>query len=159
MPRRDERRQHEIIESLIVSYNMEIETVMNYIANSVDLDGALAAPIKAALAADVPTELGHAQIVAKRIKTIGGMTPGSLALKWTQKSLQPPPDSTDLLAVVRGVIDAEEGAIEQYEKIIELSDGVDPATQDMAIELLADEQEHLREFLGFHKELEGLLRR
>ncbi len=150
---------HAIVEALIRAYNMEIETVMNYIANSVDLDGALAAPIKAALAADIPTELAHAQMVAKRIKTIGGVTPGSLKLTWGQKSLQPPADSTDLLAVVKGVIDAEEAAIEGYEKIIQLSDGIDHATQDMAIELLADEQEHLREFLGFHKELESLLRR
>jgi len=148
-----------VIEALTDAYNMEIETVMNYIANSVDLDGALAAPIKAALAADIPAELGHAQLVAKRIKTIGGRVPGSLQLVWGQKSLQPPAKTTDLLAVVQGVIDAEDAAIAGYERIIKLCEGVDFATQDMAIELLSDEQEHLREFLGFQKELEGLLKR
>lgn len=148
-----------VIEALTDAYNMEIETVMNYIANSVDLDGALASPIKAALAADVPAELAHAQLVAKRIKTIGGRVPGSLNLVWGQKSLQPPAKTTDLLAVVQGVIDAEEAAIAGYERIIKLCEGVDFATQDMAVELLSDEQDHLREFLGFQKELEGLLKR
>ncbi|MBL0921360.1 MAG: rubrerythrin [Phycisphaerales bacterium] len=149
----------EIVDALIDAYNMEIETVMNYIANSVDLDGALAAPIKAALAADVPAELGHAQLVAKRIKTIGGRVPGSLSLVWGQNSLQPPEKTTDLLAVVQGVIDAEKAAIAGYERIIKICEGADFATQDLAIELLSDEQEHLREFLGFQKELEHLLQR
>mgnify|MGYP001496021551 CR=1 FL=1 len=148
-----------VIDALTDAYNMEVETVMNYIANSVDLDGALAAPIKAALAADIPAELSHAQMVAKRIKTIGGRVPGSLSLHWGQKSLQPPAKTTDLLAVIQGVIDAEEAAIAGYERIIQLCDGVDFATQDMAIALLSDEQEHRREFLGFQKELEGLLKR
>lgn len=146
-----------IVSELIRSYNMELETVMNYIAASVDLDGALAAPIKAALAADVPTELQHAQTIAKRIKTIGGFVPGSLDLSWDQEALQPPKDTTDLLAVVRGVIEAESAAIAQYQKIIEITDGKDMATQDLAIALLADEQEHFREFDGFRKELEKLL--
>ncbi len=148
-----------VIEALTDAYNMEIETVMNYIANSVDLDGALASSIKAALAADIPAELGHAQLVAKRIKTIGGRVPGSLNLVWGQKSLQPPEKTTDLLSVVQGVIDAEEAAIAGYERIIKLCEGVDFATQDLAVELLSDEQEHLREFLGFQKELESLLKR
>lgn len=148
-----------VIEALTLSYNLEIETVMNYIAASNNLDGALASPIKAALAADVPAELAHAQGLAKRIKTLGGAVPGSLSLDWSQKSLQPPKDTTDLLKVIDGVIDAEAGAIKQYEKIIDMCGGADMPTQDLAITNLADEQEHLREFLGFRKELEKLLKR
>ena len=148
-----------VIAELTLAYNMEIETVMNYLAISVNLDGALAEPIKKALAADIAAELAHAQAIANRIKTVGGLTPGSMALEWTQRTLQPPRDTTDLLAVVHGVIDAEEGAIEQYEKIIALTDEIDPATQDLAITHLADEQEHLREFRGYLKELERLFSR
>ena len=40
---------------------------------------------------------------------------------------------------------AEQGAIEQYNKIIKLCDGVDYVTQDLAITNLADEEEHRRE--------------
>ena len=144
-----------IIDALCDAYNAEIETVANYIANSVNLDGIRAKHIKQSLHEDIQEELGHAQMLASRIKTIGGTVPGSQALKWEQTTLQPPDDTTDVIAVIRGVIDAEEAAIEGYQKIIELTEGVDHATQDLAIDLMADEQEHRRDFLGFLKEFEA----
>ena len=52
------------------------------------------------------------------------------------------------------MIEAEESAIAQYKKIIKICDGVDYPTQDLAIELLSDEEEHRREFVGFLKEYE-----
>jgi bacterioferritin len=148
-------RNQEIIDALAVSYNMELETVMTYIALSVNLDGVRAKHIKDELEADVPTELQHAQLIANRIKTIGGLVPGSMKLKMEQDFLQPPADTTDIETVVRGVIAAEESAIAQYKKVIELASGIDPATEDLAITALADEEEHRREFLGFLKELEA----
>lgn len=150
----DSGANEKIITALQKAYNAEIETVANYIANSQNLDGVRAKHIKESLAADVTEELNHAQLLAKRIKTIGGQTPGSMQLKMTQSTLQPPKSTTDILSVIKGVIDAEESAIEGYKEIIELTDGVDHPTQDLAIELLADEQEHRREFVGFLKEYE-----
>ena len=150
-----EAQNKKIIEALIACYNAELETVANYIANSVNLDGVGAKHIKNSLDADVQEELGHAQMVAKRIKTIGGVAPGSQALKMTQTQLQPPKDTTDVRAVIEGVIQAEEDAIRGYETVIEASgNGVDAATEDLAIDLMADEQEHRREFLGYLKEFE-----
>ncbi|MBL8848350.1 MAG: hypothetical protein JNG89_01645 [Planctomycetaceae bacterium] len=148
-----EKRQ-QIVKELIVSYWMEIETVMNYLANSIDLDGVRAEEIKKSLAADVTAELGHAQVLARRIKTLSGRVPGSKGFKADQASLQPPKDSTDVVAVIKGVIAAEEGAIAQYNKIIKLCDGEDYVTQDLAITNLADEEEHRREFIGFLREYE-----
>lgn len=142
----------QIIEELKASYRMELETVMNYLANSTNLDGVRAEEIKKSLAADITAELGHAQTLARRIKTLGGQVPGSLALKWDQRSLQPPADQTDVVTVIRGVIEAEEGAIQQYSKIIKMCDGVDYVTQDIVIGLMGDEEEHRREFVGFLKE-------
>lgn len=144
----------EIIKELKIAYGMELETVQNYIAASVNLDGVRSDVIKKALAADITEELGHAQAIAKRIKTIGGKVPGSLALDRRQKSLQPLEDTTDVVGVIRGVIEAEEGAIAQYNKIIRICDGVDYVTQDMAITLLSGEEDHLREFMGFLTEYE-----
>jgi bacterioferritin len=144
-----------IIKLLIKAYNAEIETVMNYIANSVNLDGIRAEHIKSSLAADVAEELGHAQTVAARIKVIEGTVPGSLDLKWSQKKMQPPAKSTDVVAVIKGVIAAEEDAIKGYEDIIEACNGVDPVTEDMAITILSDEQNHRSEFIGFLKEIEA----
>lgn len=148
----DDRTQ--IVEELKKSYRMEVETVMNYIANSINLDGVRAEEIKKSLAADVTAELNHAQMLGKRIKTLGGQVPGSLEMKWDQRSMQPPGDSTDVITVIRGVIEAEDGAVHQYGKIIKMCDGVDYVTQDLCIQLMGDEEEHRREFIGFLKEYE-----
>lgn len=141
-----------IIEELQIAYRMELETTLNYIANSINLDGVRAEKIKEALAADIQAELGHAQQLGKRIKTIGGKVPGSLGMQWGQTALQPPEESTDVVSVIKGVIEAEQAACEQYTKIIKLSDGLDYVTQDMCITLMADEEDHRREFIGFLKE-------
>ncbi|MDF1756555.1 MAG: ferritin-like domain-containing protein [Verrucomicrobiales bacterium] len=144
----------EIIKELKVAYAMELETVQNYIAASVNLDGVRSDVIKKALAADIAEELGHAQILANRIKTIGGIVPGSFDNERNQKTLQPLEDTTDVVSVIKGVIDAEEGAMAMYNKIIKMCDGVDYVTQDMAITLLSGEEDHRREFIGFLTEYE-----
>ena len=143
-----------IVRELKKAYNMELETVMNYVANSIHLDGVRAEQIRNALAADVTEELGHAQQLAQRIKTLDSGIPGSFELKMEQKSLQPPKDQTDVISVIKGVIEAEEGAIAQYRKLIELTDGVDYVTQDLCITLMGDEEEHRRQFKGYLKEYE-----
>ncbi|MGF1679165.1 MAG: ferritin-like domain-containing protein [Candidatus Methylacidiphilales bacterium] len=145
---------YDIIQELKVAYAMELETVQNYIAASVNLDGVRSDIIKKALSADIATELAHAQQLAGRIKTIGGMVPGSLSLTRNQNLLQPTEDTTDIIHVIKGVIAAEESAIRQYNSIIQMCDGRDYVTQDMAIGLLSGEEEHRREFIGFLKEYE-----
>lgn len=143
-----------IIKELTVSYNMELETVINYISNSVNPDGVRAEEIKKSLGADVVGEIAHAQQLARRIKQLGGTVPGSLDMEWTQKMLQPVKKSTDIVSVIKGVIAAEEGAIAQYMKLIKLCDGEDYVTQDLCIQLMGDEEAHLIEFRGFLKEYE-----
>lgn len=146
-------KQPTLTDLLVAAYNAEIETVMNYLANSVHLDGVRADVVKRSLTAEVTAELGHATLLANRIKILGGAVPGSAALKWTQASLQPPADSTDVIAVVRGVIDAEESAVEMYRTLIRRCDGTDYVTQDLAITILGDEQEHLRLYQGYLADL------
>lgn len=150
----DKAKRQEIAELLTQAYWMEIETVMNYLANSIDLDGVRAEEIKKALAADVTEELGHAQLFGKRIKTLYGSVPGSNGFKAAQPFLQPPKDSTDVAAVIRGVIEAERGAIAHYSKIIALTQEADPVTADMLTTIMADEEQHMRTFEGYLKEYE-----
>ena len=148
-----EQYRSQIVELLTTAYWMEIETITNYIANSVHLDGVRAEEIKKALAADVASELMHAQSLVKRIKEIGGRVPGSMEFKPTQLSLQPPVETTDIVAVIKGVIDAENGAIEHYGKLIELcGDARDYVTQDLCITSLGDEEGHRTTFTGYLKE-------
>jgi len=146
------KKRKEIIDNLIKSYWMEIETVINYISNSINLDGVRAEEIKKSLALDVTEEIGHAQSLAKRIKELGGLVPSSADLKPVQSFLQTKEDTTDVVSVIEGVITAENGAIEQYNKIIKLCDGLDYVTQDLCIRLLGMEESHRIEFVGFLKE-------
>ncbi|OGU36438.1 MAG: rubrerythrin [Ignavibacteria bacterium RIFOXYB2_FULL_35_12] len=142
----------EIISNLIKSYWMEIETVINYISNSVNLDGVRAEEIKKSLSVDILEEIAHAQSLAKRIKELGGSVPGSMELKAEQKYLQTLKDTTDVVSVIEGVIQAEDGAVKQYNKLIKLCEGKDYVTQDLCIRLLGMEESHRIEFKGFLKE-------
>ena len=139
----------DIIAELKKSYAIELETIQNYLANSVDLDGEGAEEVKKSLEEEIALKLKHGRRLAKRIKVLGGRVPGSLELPRDQNLLQPPMDNTDVMAVIQGVIAMKEAAIGQYQKIINLTDGLDYVTQDLVIDLLSDEQEHRRLFLGF----------
>ena len=146
--------REDIVALLTKAYWMEIETVMSYIAASTNLDGVRAQEIRESLATDVEEELGHAKEFANRIKELYGVVPGSEEFRPEQSFLQPPEHQTDVVAVIRGVIEAESGAIEHYTRIVEETEGVDPVTQDMVIAILRDEQGHRRLFEGFLREYE-----
>ena len=147
-------QREEIIELLKKAYWMEIETVMSYITNSINPDGVRAQEIVESLQADITEELGHAQQFAQRIKELYGVVPGSLDFTPEQSYLQPPDEQTDIVTVIKGVIEAENGAIDHYNQIIEATEGIDPVTNDMVIEILHDEEGHRRLFEGFLREYE-----
>jgi bacterioferritin len=147
-------KREEIVGLLTRAYWMEMETVMSYLANAAALDGIRAEEIAEALDADVDEELGHARKFAGRIKELYGTPPGSMDFAAEQQSLQPPEDPTDVVSVIKGVIEAEAGAIAHYTRIIESCDGTDWATQDMVIDILRDEESHLRTFERYLREFE-----
>jgi bacterioferritin len=148
-------KRDELIGLLAKAYWMEIETVMSYLANSINPDGVRAQEIKESLDEDIQEELGHAQQFGRRIKELYGVVPGSLEFSAEQKYLQPPEHQTDIVHVIKGVIEAETGAIEHYNRMIEFCDGVDFVTQDMVIDILRDEEGHRRLFEGFLREFEA----
>jgi bacterioferritin len=147
--------REKIIELLKTAYWMEIETVMSYIANSVNPDGVRAQEIIESLNGDIQEELGHAQQFAARIKELYGVVPGSLDFHAEQSYLQPPEHQTDIVHVIKGVIEAETGAIEHYNTIIRETEEIDPVTQDMVIAILRDEEGHRRLFEGYLREYEA----
>jgi bacterioferritin len=148
-------QREQIVQMLTKAYWMEIETVMNYISNSINPDGVRAQEIIESLQEDIQEELGHAQQFAARIKELYGVVPGSLDFTAEQSYLQPPEHQTDIVHVIKGVIEAETGAIEHYNRIIEATDGVDFVTQDMVIAILHDEEGHRRLFEGYLREYEA----
>jgi bacterioferritin len=144
-----------LIQMLTKAYWMELETVMSYIANSINPDGVRAQEIIESLEEDIEEELGHARQFGSRIKELYGVVPGSLDFKAEQSYLQPPDEQTDIVHVIKGVIEAESGAIEHYNAIIEFCEGRDPVTQDMVIDILRDEEGHRRLFEGFLREYQA----
>ncbi len=144
----------QLVGMLEKAYFMELETVMSYIANSVNPDGIRGREIAESLEEDIQEELAHARDFAKRIKELYGVVPGSLDFTAEQTFLQPPASQTDVPHIVRGVIAAETAAIEHLNAIIDFCEGRDPVTQDMVIAILRDEEGHRRLFEGFLRELE-----
>jgi len=148
-------KRGEIVELLKQAYWMEMETVMSYTANAINPDGVRADPVRASLLEDIQEELGHAQLFGRRIKALYGTVPGTQEFSASQAGLQPPADAIDVVHVIKGVIEAERGAIEHYNGLLEACAGVDPVTEDMVITILADEQDHLRTFEGFLRDYEA----
>jgi bacterioferritin len=150
---REERER--IVEMLTKAYWMEIETVMSYIANSVNPDGVRAQEIIKSLREDIQEELGHATQFASRIKELYGIVPGSMDFQAEQSYLQPPEHQTDIVHVIKGVIQAETGAIDYYNQVIDATEESDPVTNDMVIAILHDEEGHRRLFEGFLREYQS----
>ncbi|MFC6938768.1 ferritin-like domain-containing protein [Salinirubellus sp. GCM10025818] len=143
----------EVTRLLRKAYGDEIETVMNYMTNSIILDGVRAEEIKESLDTDIQEELDHARLLGERLKQLDERPPSSAEFEAHQHSLQPPEDSTDVPAVIEGVLDAEEDAIETYRSLIKAAEEADdPVTEDIAVTILADEEAHRTEFRGFRKE-------
>jgi len=143
----------EVTRLLRKAYGDEIETVMNYLTNSIVLDGVRAQEIVESLQADIQEELTHAEMLGQRLKDLEERPPASAEFEARQDSLQPPADSTDVLAVIEGVLDAEEDAIATYKALIEAArEADDPVTEDLAIQILSDEEAHRTEFRAFRKE-------
>jgi bacterioferritin len=143
----------QVVDLLREAYTDEMETVMNYQTNAIVLDGVRAEEIKESLQQDIQEELGHAEQLGQRLKQLGARPPASGEFTARQESLQPPEDPTDVLAVIDGVLDAEEDAIDTYSALINAAEAADdPVTEDLAVTILSDEEAHRTEFYGFKKE-------
>lgn len=150
---RREDREH-VVQLLTQAYWMEIETVMNYVAGSINPDGVRAREVAESLAEDIEEELGHAKMFGERIKELYGVVPTSIEFRPEQDFMRPPEHQTDVVDLIRGVIRAESGAIDHYSRIVAETEEIDPVTQDMVISILHDEQGHRRLFEGFLREYE-----
>ena len=134
-----------VVETLKRAYLDEMETVINYQTNAIVLDGVRAQEIKESLQTDIQEELAHAERLGQRLKQLGARPPASGEFVARQESLQPPED--------RGVLDAEEDAIATYRGLVDGAEAADdPVTEDLAVEILGDEEAHRTEFRGFEKE-------
>ena len=149
-------KREQIVELLKKAYWMEIETVMSYIANSINPDGVRAQEIIESLQEDIQEELGHAQQFAARIKELYGVVPGVDGVHG-RADLPPaarrtrPTSCTSSRASSR----PRPARSSTTTAIIEETEGVDPVTNDMVIAILRDEEGHRRLFEGYLREYEA----
>ena len=134
-------KARDVVNGLKKSYAMALESVQNYLANSIHLEGPAADRVKKMLENAVASELQHARRLARRIKILGDRVPGSLELPRDQNYLQPPIDNRDSVTVIRGALTATDAAIAHHQAIIQITEDLDFVTQDLLIELLTEEQE------------------
>jgi bacterioferritin len=145
-----------VVDLLRKAYFDELETVMNYQTNAIVLDGVRAEEIKQNLLEDIQEELDHSQQIGNRLKQLDARPPGSAEFTARQDSLQPPEDSTNVSAVIQGVLAAENDAIDTYRELVDAAtEANDPVTEDLAVTILTDEEAHRTEFRGFEKEYQN----
>ncbi|KAB7516436.1 rubrerythrin [Halosegnis rubeus] len=144
----------EVIQLLQKAYSDEMETIMNYLTNSIVLDGVRAQEVKEGLRQDATQEeIQHAQMIGERLKQLDARPPASGEFVARQDSLQPPEDPADVVSVIDGVIKAEDDAIQTYRSLIKAAEAADdPVTEDLAVEILADEEAHRTEFKSYRRE-------
>lgn len=134
-----------VLELLIEAYFDELETMMNYIAVSENLETVAGEEVAESFSGDVSDELNHAQRLAERIHILGGDVPVSAAFEPDQIQYQTV-GSEDVEEAIEAAISAEQDAQEVYRELIEAAVAFDdPVTEDLAIELLEDEEGHERE--------------
>jgi bacterioferritin len=143
--------REELVSELTLAYQAEIETLMNYLSAGVNLRklGVKAQEVGEALVEDVEGEMQHAQRLAERLHTLGERIPCSSMFEAKQPFLSCD-NHDDVVAVIKGVMEAEKGAIARYRKIADLCGQLkDYATENLVSEIISDEEDHLREFSDF----------
>ena len=95
-------------------------------------------------------DLSHFESSIQRIHELGGSLPND-AIEFVRMSgcefLQLPMPSTNLKEILKKCLTAEQGAIVNWNKMCNLTMGKDPATYDIAKDILKEEIEHESWFL------------
>jgi ferritin-like protein len=108
-------------------------------------------------------DLSHFESCIQRIYELGGILPND-AMEFVRMSgcefLQLPNPHTNLQEILKKCLAAEQGAIVNWNKMCNLTHGKDPATYDIAKDILKEEIEHEAWFLELiHGRPSGHMRR
>ena len=108
-------------------------------------------------------DLSHFESCIQRIYELGGILPND-AMEFVRMSgcefLQLPNPHTNLQEILKKCLAAEQGAIVNWNKMCNLTNGKDPATYDIAKDILKEEIEHEAWFLELiHGRPSGHMRR
>ena len=138
-------KREEILGLLRRAYWMEMETVMNYLANAEHLDGCARRRSPRRCRRTSPRSSGTP--APSRAASRTSTAPRRVGRVHAGPAVPPAPGRPDRREDRhRGRDRGREGRHRALPAVIEACDGVDWATQDMVIEILRDEENHLRTF-------------
>ncbi len=121
-------------------------------------------PMKEAVIAELmqhaADELRHADMVSTRIIQLGG-TPVTEPKKWYEVTScgYDAPDNPFVQAILEQNIKGERCAIGFYKKLLDATQGKDPVTYNMVLQILQDEVAHEEDLQALAEDLELMLKR
>ncbi|HEY7555175.1 MAG TPA: ferritin-like domain-containing protein [Candidatus Binatia bacterium] len=121
-------------------------------------------PMKEAVVAELlqhaTDELRHADMVATRIIQLGG-TPVTEPKKWYEVTScgYDAPDDPFVVAILNQNIKGERCAIGFYKRLLDATQGKDPVTSNMVLQILQDEVTHEEDLQALSEDLEFMLKK
>jgi bacterioferritin len=121
------------------------------------IEGPMRGEVEGELLIHATEELGHAELVAKRIIQLGG-TPLIDPRDWFThaKCAYEAPSDPYIEVVLNQNLNGERCAIARYESIAQMTQGKDNATYQMAVTILNDEIEHESDLEAFLADIQAL---
>jgi len=119
-------------------------------------------PMKDAVIAELlqhaTEELAHAELVANRIIQLGGtpLTTPKDWFKWTNCGYDAPDDAY-VGALLKQNIKGEQCAIGVYDQLMKLTEGKDPITYNIALQIIEQEVEHEEDLQSLLEDLKLML--
>jgi bacterioferritin len=141
-----------VIETLNAALATELVCVLRYKRHYFMAAGIHAAPVAAEFLQHATEEMGHADLIAKRIVELRGepnFSPEGMAARSHAEYAE----GDSLIGMIKEDLVAERIAIESYRESIAYLGAEDPTTRRMLEEILASEEEHAEDLSSL---LEGM---
>lgn len=126
----------------------ELVCVLRYKRHHFTAQGLASPSIAEEFAVHATEEMGHADRLARRIVQLGGQPDFSPATL-LERSHAAYDDTLTLKDMIAANLSAERVAIEAYSQLVRLVGDRDPSTRRLLEDILADEQKHADELLGW----------
>lgn len=140
----------ELIKQLVINASVEFAAYYYFTNLRMHCTGVEGEGVKGVVEDARLEDLSHFESILSRIYELGGSLPND-AQEFIRMSgcefLQLPPNKTDLKEIMKKCLKAEQGAIVNWNKICNMTYGKDPATYDVAKDILREEIEHEAWFL------------
>lgn len=139
-----------LIKQLVVNSSVEFTAYYYFTLLRANCTGLEGEGIKGIIEDARLEDLSHFESCIERIYQLGGELPRD-AIDYIKMSgcefLQLAQNPTDLKAILERCLKAEQGAIINWNKICQMTDGKDPKTYEIAQDILSEEIEHESWFL------------